>query len=98
MPCRGTVNEDNRNDEGRNPPLSPVPTSHRTGRPGSIESSTPEMEVRWDGLGRKGAARLQYGFRSPSQPVEGPVEEPSNTVEALASSSLARAFRSGGGI
>ena len=80
------------------PRCRPFLASHRTGRPGSIESSTPEMEVRWDGLGRKGAARLQYGFRSPSQPVEGPVEEPSNTVEALASIPLARAFGSGGGI
>jgi len=98
MPCRGTVNEDNRNDEGRSPRRRPFLASHRTGCPGSIESSTPEMKVRWDGLGRKRAARLQYGFRSPSQPVEGPVEEPHNTVEAPVSNPLTRAFRSGGGI
>ena len=66
MPCRGTVNEDNTNDEGRNPPLSPVPASHRTGRPGSIESSTPEMEVRWDGLGRKRALGFSMASEAPA--------------------------------
>ena len=35
---------------------------------------------------------------SPEPPVERPVEEPHNTVEALASNTLARAFSSGGGI
>jgi hypothetical protein len=34
----------------------------------------------------------------PGPPVEEPVEEPHNTVEVLASSPLARAFSSGGGI
>jgi integrase len=50
------------------------------------------------GRSRPHLPRSSSTRRDPETPVEGPVEEPRNTVEALASRTLARAFRSGGRI